>query len=48
VHAQVSGYYSSKMPGTSMRVRDYVTTLNYEQQYQYGIDILKKFGWTPW
>jgi RHS repeat-associated protein len=46
IHAKVTGYYNSLMPGTSLRVRDYVKTLSYEQQYQYGIDILKRFGWT--
>jgi len=45
IHAKVSGHYNSLMPGTSMRVRDYVNTLNYQQQYQYGLDVLKRFGY---
>lgn len=47
IHAKVTGHYNSLMPGTSMRVRDYVKGLSYEKQYQYGIDVLKRFGWTP-
>ena len=47
LHSKVTGHYNSLMPGTSMRVRDYVKTLPYNQQYQYGIDVLKSFGWTP-
>ena len=45
IHAKISGYYSSKWKNTNMRVRDYVNTLSYEEQYQFGIDVLKKFGW---
>ncbi|KAF5042917.1 hypothetical protein DSECCO2_507700 [anaerobic digester metagenome] len=45
IHMKVTGHYNSLMPGTSMRVRDYVNTLNYQQQYQYGLDVLKRFGW---
>ncbi|GAP68173.1 protein containing RHS repeat-associated core domain [Bacteroidales bacterium 6E] len=47
LHSQVTGHYNSLMPGTNMLVRDYVKTLPYNQQYQYGIDVLKSFGWTP-
>ena len=45
IHAKVSGYYNSLIPGTNMRVRDYVKTLSYDEQYKYGIDVLKRFGW---
>lgn len=47
LHGKVTGHYNSKMRGTSMRVRDHVKTLSYEKQYQYGIDTLRRFGWTP-
>lgn len=47
IHAKVTGYYNSLIPGTRIRVRDYVRTLNFDQQYQYGIDVLKRFGWKP-
>lgn len=44
IHNKLTGYYNSIMPGTSMKVRDYVKTLNYEQQYQFGMDVFKRFG----
>lgn len=47
VHAGISGYYSSKMPGQDMIVRDYVKTLSYAEQYKFGIETLKRFGWKP-
>ncbi|MCB9235033.1 MAG: RHS repeat-associated core domain-containing protein [Bacteroidia bacterium] len=47
IHAKVTGHYNSLMPGTSMRVRDYVKTLSYEEQFQYGIEVLKRFGGSP-
>ena len=46
IHAKISGYYSSKIPGTNMLVRDYVKTLSFEEQNNFGINALKKFGWT--
>ena len=30
---------------TNMRVRDHINTLSFEEQYEYGIEILKQFGW---
>ena len=45
IHAKVTGYYNSLMPGTNMRVREYVNTLNYQQQYKYGLNVLKRFGY---
>ena len=47
IHAKVSGYYSSIYQNTGMRVRDYVNTLSYDEQYKFGIEILKRFGWKP-
>ena len=47
LHGKITGHYNSLIPGTSMRVRDYVKTLPYDQQYKYGIDVLIRFGWTP-
>lgn len=47
IHAKVSGYYSSKMPGTNMLVRDYVKTLSFQEQFDFGIAVLRRFGWTP-
>lgn len=47
IHAKISGYYSSIYQNTGMRVRDYVNTLSYDEQYKFGIEILKRFGWKP-
>ena len=47
IHAKVSGYYSSIYRNTGMRVRDYVNTLSYDEQYKFGIETLKQFGWKP-
>jgi len=47
IHQKVTGHYNSLMRGTNMRIRDYVKTLPYNEQYNYGIETLKKFGWTP-
>lgn len=38
IHAKISGYYSSIYQNTGMRVRDYVKTLSYEEQYKLGIE----------
>lgn len=47
LHNKITGYYNSKLPGMNMRVRDYVKTLSFEEQFNFGIETLKKFGWTP-
>lgn len=47
LHQKVTGHYNSLMRGTNMRVRDYVKTLPFKEQYNYGIETLKRFGWTP-
>ena len=45
LHSKVSGYYSRKAPFTKGRVRDVVNKMSYEDQYNHGVEILKKFGW---
>ena len=47
IHAKVSGHYSSIMRDKNMRVRDYVKALSFEEQYEFGINVLKQFGWKP-
>ena len=48
IHAQVSGYYSSKQPFTGgQTVRQWLSTQSFQQQYDFGIKILKQHGWTP-
>lgn len=48
IHARISGFYSSKK-GISgdMRVRDWLSSKSFEEQYEFGINKLKSFGWTP-
>ena len=45
IHAKVTGHYNSRWRNTNMRVRDHINTLSFEEQYEYGIEILKQFGW---
>ena len=45
IHAKVTEYYNSQMWNKGVRVRDYVNTLSFEEQYKFGIEVLKKFGW---
>jgi len=46
IHAQISGFYSSKQPSTNgLTVRKWLSTQSYEAQYQFGIQKLKDFGW---
>ena len=47
IHAKVSGFYNSKIPDKNILVRDYVKTLNFKEQYKFGIETLKRFGWKP-
>lgn len=46
IHAQISGYYSSIQPFTGgQTVRKWLSTKSYEEQFQFGIETLKKYGW---
>lgn len=48
IHARVSGHYSSIQPFTNgQRVRQWLSTQSFQAQYDYGIQTLKNFGWTP-
>ena len=48
IHAKVSGYYSSKQPFTNgQTVRKWLNGQSFEQQYDFGIQTLKQFGWKP-
>ena len=48
IHARISGYYSSKQDfAKEMRVRDWLSTRSFEEQYEFGINKLKDYGWTP-
>ncbi len=39
IHAKILGFYSSKLPGGNMLVRDYVKTLSFQKQYEFGITL---------
>ncbi len=43
LHVKISGYYSSKY-ASNMTVRQYVNTLSYDKQYEFGIKILQKYA----
>jgi len=47
-HAKISGYYNSIDASLSdtMRVRDWLAGQGFETQYQFGMDVLKRFGVT--
>jgi hypothetical protein len=44
LHRKVTGFYNSYLPNTKIRVRDYVKSLNFEEQYKFGVEQLKKLG----
>ena len=46
VHRKISGRYSSIRKGTNnMRVTDWLNGKDYDFQYQYGLDVLKEYGY---
>lgn len=45
IHAKVTGYCNSKWDKSSIHIRDHVNTFSYEEQYKFGINVLKMFGW---
>jgi len=46
VHRKISGHYSSKISEYSnLRVRDWLNSQSFEEQYKYGLDVLKKYGY---
>jgi RHS repeat-associated protein len=47
IHNQVSAYYSSIQGFTNgQTVRSWLSTKSFDEQFEFGIDVLKKFGWT--
>lgn len=45
VHYKISGYYSSKQIFTNnMTVREWLRSQTFEDQYQFGLDVLKRFN----
>ena len=46
VHRKISGYYSSKPEDLGgLRVRDWLNGQSYEKQYEFGLEVLKKYGY---
>ena len=46
VHRKISGFYSSKPEDLhGLRVREWLNGKDYDFQYQYGLDVLKKYGY---
>ena len=46
VHRKISGFYSSIQPESkNMRVRDWLNGQSYDKQYEYGLQVLKKYGY---
>jgi hypothetical protein len=45
LHRQISAYYSRIDPALSriMTVRDYVSSMSFEQQYEFGLSVLRRF-----
>lgn len=46
-HKLVTRYYKGKLPGTNISIRDYMSTLSYEEQYKQGLEILQELGIIP-
>lgn len=45
--ARISGFYSSKQPFTNgLKVRNWLSVKSFQEQYDFGIKIMKQFGWT--
>lgn len=48
VHMKISGYYSSKQLFTDGKiVRDWLAGKSFQEQFQFGIEVLEKFGIVP-
>lgn len=46
IHAKISGYYSSKQPFTHGKtVRQWLSNKSYKEQYDFGMKLLKRFGY---
>ena len=48
IHNKISGFYSSKQRFTNGKtVRQWLRNKPFKEQYEFGIQKLKDFGWTP-
>jgi hypothetical protein len=46
IHAKISGYYGSKVPGVAgnITVREWLSKKSFKEQFDFGIKAIKKFG----
>jgi hypothetical protein len=46
IHAKISAYYSSKIPGLTgnLTVREWLSNKSFNEQFAFDIDVIKKFG----
>lgn len=47
IHQQISDEYSTTLQGLGMTLRDWLRTKSYEEQYAYGLTMLRKHGVIP-
>jgi hypothetical protein len=47
LHNRISGFYSSKPPGMSQTIREWLSTQSFEAQREFGLQTLRKFGAIP-
>ena len=48
IHEKISAHYSSIQDFTNGKtVRQWLSSQSYQEQYDYGIKMLKQYGWTP-
>ena len=44
VHRKISGYYSRLYKQTGLTTRNWLSGQGFDMQYQFGLDILRRFG----
>lgn len=46
VHRKITGHYNSKINvgGRKITVREWMSTKSYEEQYEYGMEVLRRYG----
>ena len=45
IHEKISAHYSRKFEWTNgLKLRDWLAKKSFEEQFEYGVDIIKQFG----
>jgi hypothetical protein len=48
IHQRVTAFYNSIQPditgSTTLKVRDWISTQSFEAQWQFGVDVISRFG----